>query len=413
MKILHISPMYYPALGGAEVHLKEVSEGLVSRGHDVIVVTANVSSHEHLWPGKHGKLPETEVINGVKIIRFSPCGGMGGAGVKNWQRIRGGYRSLSLIFGEDGLKFLNRKPSFFPVIPYLLSSPVDIAASMNWHWPPAYYVYLARKIKRFTLVGIPLFHTAEGWCEYSVYKRMLANCDAVVANTAYEAEFVEQRAHTRVEIIGVGIHPRPFEYRNGKEIRARYRLGSSPVVGFVGRQAANKGAIAVIQAMKIIWKWNSEVRLVLAGPRSYSHNKIEGLLQEMSERERARIITIHDFPEEDKPSIYDSFDVFALPSVAESFGIAYLEAWLCRKPVIGGRIGPTQCVINEGVDGLLADPNDPADIARTIIELLSDEEKRQRMGENGYTKTISHFTWDKVTDRIEKLYLDLRQSHTR
>jgi len=43
------------------------------------------------------------------------------------------------------------------------------------------------------------------------------------------------------------------------------------------------------------------------------------------------------------------------------------------------RIGSTQCVIDEGVDGLLVDPNDTADIARAIIELLSDERNWETM----------------------------------
>ncbi len=111
--------------------------------------------------------------------------------------------------------------------------------------------------------------------------------------------------------------------------------------------------------------------------------------------------------ERDKGSIFDSFDVFALPSTEEFFGIAYLETCLCKKPVFGARIGSTQCVINEGVDGLLVDPADPDDIARAIIELLSDSNMRERMGRNGHAKTIAQYTWDKVTAKVEKLYLEL------
>jgi glycosyltransferase involved in cell wall biosynthesis len=123
--------------------------------------------------------------------------------------------------------------------------------------------------------------------------------------------------------------------------------------------------------------------------------------------ERERIVRIDDFAESDKPSIFDAFDVFALPSTAESFGIAYLEAWLCRKPVIGASIGPTRCVIDDGVDGLLVDPDDSQDIAKSIIELLSDASQRRSMGEKGYAKTVSYFTWEQVTDKMEGLYLDL------
>ena len=68
-------------------------------------------------------------------------------------------------------------------------------------------------------------------------------------------------------------------------------------------------------------------------------------------------------------------------------GLSYLEAWMCQKPVIDARIGSTQCVIEDGVDGLLVDPKNPEDIGRAIIELLSDKNKRERMGRNGQVKT--------------------------
>ncbi len=407
MRILHIAPTYFPVLGGAELHLQKLSEGLASRGHQVTVLTANVRSVWDLWPGICGGLPKTEVIESVQVQRFRPDGGPLGFVLGAWQRLPGGYRSSSLVFGKDGAGWLSEKPRLVQVIPYLLGAHTDIVTSANWYWPPAYHAYLARKLKRFTLVGIPLFHTAEAWCHRPIYPRMLAACDAVVANTAHEAGFIQERAVTRVDVAGVGIDPGAFECRNGAAIRARYTLGTLPVVGFVGRQAANKGTTVLLQAMKAVWKWNPEVRLVFAGSRANPDPEVERLVAGFAEFEKKRIVRIEDFPEEEKASIYDAFDVFVLPSVGESFGISYLEAWMCSKPVIGARIGPTQCVIDEGNDGLLVDPSDPQDIARAMIRLLSDGAERQRMGQGGRAKTLAQFTWDKVTDKVEKLYLEL------
>jgi phosphatidylinositol alpha-mannosyltransferase len=104
---------------------------------------------------------------------------------------------------------------------------------------------------------------------------------------------------------------------------------------------------------------------------------------------------------------YAALDVFALPSTGESFGIAYLEAWLCHKPVIGARIGATQCVIEEGVDGLLVTPKDADDTARAILALLGDKDRRESMGRHGHAKTVAQFTWDKVTDKVERLFLEI------
>ena len=405
MRIVHVTPMYFPAVGGGELHIQRLSEGLALRGHEVTVLTANV---RNVWEiGRCGSLPAMEVINGVKVRRFRPDGGLLGSVLEGLHSIRGGYRSCRLVFGKDGLELLLERPLLVQLILRLVATPADIVASANWHWPPAYHVYLARRLKRFTLVGIPLFHIAEPWCKRPIYKKMLANCDAVIANTACEANFVEEQAAIRVEVGGVGVDPKSFECRNGGEIRARYGLGALPVVGFVGRQLANKGAITLLQAMRIVWKWNHEVRLVLAGPRWRQRDDVGAVIGSLAEFERERIVRIDEFPDKDKASLYDSFDVFVLPSTEESFGIAYLEAWMCRKPVIGARIGPTQCVIDEGTDGLLVDPGNAEGTAQAIIALLSDSQMRERMGRSGHDKTLANYTWDKVTDKVEKLYLEL------
>ncbi len=412
MKILHISPTYFPATGGAELHLKEISEALVRRAHEVTVLTVNVRSHWDLWPGRTGDLPFMEVVNGVRLIRVAPKSGLLGKTLKQWVALKGGWRCASRIFGRDGLEMLFQGPPDFTMISRIVGSKVDIVTSMNWYWPQAYHAYLARRLKRFTLVGIPLFHTAQAWCERAIYDRMLASCDAVVVNTSHEGEFTERRGARRVEVAGVGIDPRGFEDRNGRELRARYGLESFPVVGFVGRQDAKKGVVKLIESMPRVWQWNPEVRVVLAGPRPPHEKALEDVFKTLTASQRERIIHIGVFEEKDKGSLFEAFDVFALLSKEESFGIAYLEAWACGKPVIGSRIGPTQCVIDEGVDGLLANPDDPQDIATAVIKLLSNSDARKRMGRSGQAKTMANYTWDKVTDRVENLYLELTAATT-
>jgi glycosyltransferase involved in cell wall biosynthesis len=197
-----------------------------------------------------------------------------------YSHVRGGYRSLSQLLGEEGLDVLMGKPLLVQLIPHLVAARADIVASSNWFWSPAYCTYLARKLKRFTLVGIPFFHTAEPWwCNRPIYKRMLMDCCAVMANTSYEANFVRKQGAVRVEVCGVGIDPRSFEHYDGRKIRARYGVGNHPVVGFVGRSDLNKGAILLLQAMKRVWEWNREVRLVLAGPERAGEKRSKPLLR--------------------------------------------------------------------------------------------------------------------------------------
>jgi len=263
------------------------------------------------------------------------------------------------------------------------------------------------------MVGIPLFHTEEPWSREPVYPPLLSRCDAIIANTDHERQFVEERLTRQARIVvgGVGIDPEAFTKSEGESIRARYRLGKAPVVGYVGRIVPSKGVSQLIRAMRLVWQWNRDVRLILAGPRTLvgmqADRDVELTLAQLSELERARVLLLGEFHERDKASILGSFDVFAMPSTAESFGIAYLEAWMCRKPVIGANVGSTPHVIRHGVDGLLVNPHDPADIGRAIVRLLKDPAERARLGEAGHGRTVSEFTWDRVIDRIEGLYEQL------
>src|SRR5437660_10112175 len=179
MKILHVSPMYCPVVGGGELHLKELCESLAQRGHEVTVMTANVTDSWDLWLGKYGGLPDRETVNGVKVLRFHPQGDFWGRALDKWLNLRGGYRTLNWVLTSENIEMVARYPRVLPIIPSVLRYGADIVVSMNWYWPTGYYTYLARKFGRFILVGIPLFHTAEFWSRNAISNRMVERCIAM------------------------------------------------------------------------------------------------------------------------------------------------------------------------------------------------------------------------------------------
>jgi glycosyltransferase involved in cell wall biosynthesis len=91
-------------------------------------------------------------------------------------------------------------------------------------------------------------------------------------------------------------------------------------------------------------------------------------------------------------SLLSAYDVFASPSGHESFGITFVEAWACGKPVIGTRVGAIPSVIDEGHDGLLVPYGDPHALANAILALLSDPPRGQEMGEARRQKVLAHYT---------------------
>ncbi len=409
MKILHVAPLYYPSTGGAERHVKEVSERLASRGHEVTVLTTNVKCDSDLVAGVGSELANLEFLNGVRVVRLRGIPGRLAMVLDACLEVRGGYRTFSTLLTPSGLEMLSSPPRNLGFVYSIARSRADVVASWGWLWSTAYFAYIARRVKRFRLVGFPLFHTAEHWVHRQVYESMLAVCDALIVNTAHERDFILGRVPGAKSIVvaGVGVDQQVFARSNGNAFRKKYALGDGPIAGYVGRMLPNKGADKVLAAMSTVWASNADVRLVLAGKRDYDFPQLETLLCNLTPAQRDRVLIFPNFSESEKGDLYDALDVFVLPSISESFGIAYLEAWICRKPVVGSRIGSTSCVIEDGQDGFLVDPTSPTDIGRAILELLTDAGRRSRMGERGHTKALEHFSWESVADRVERAYLDV------
>jgi glycosyltransferase involved in cell wall biosynthesis len=405
MRILHITPHYYPAMGGSDIHIKEISERLARRGHDVTVLTMNswgVSEPD-------GRLKDAEIINDVKVNRFRPAGTLHDL-LNSVLSIRGGHRLLGLTMSLERIQMLAVSPYSLRAFNFTLRAKPDVVAVINWYYGSlADQTSLACRIQGCALVGIPLFHTERDWSHSALYARLLGRCDAVLANTEHEKSFIERRStQQNAHVVGVGVDASAFAHADGNQIRARYGIGNAPLVGYIGRMSTNKGVVTLIDAIREVWQTDPNVRLLLAGAglptSSNCQAEIARTFAGLSDAERSRIISIGRFSDAEKPSIVAALDLFAMPSMAESFGIAYLEAWACQKPVIGSRIGSTECVIDDGVDGALVTPEDPHDLARSIVRLLSDRDTRERMGRAGHAKTVARFTWDKVADKVEQIY---------
>ena len=112
----------------------------------------------------------------------------------------------------------------------------------------------------------------------------------------------------------------------------------------------------------------------------------------------------YDFTEEEKPQWFAACDIVASVSSRESFGIVYVEAWACGKPVIGGRIGAVECVIRDGEDGLLVPCEDPRRWPRRSSHCSRTTSSVERLGRNGREKVLANHRWSIVVEKSTGLY---------
>lgn len=89
--------------------------------------------------------------------------------------------------------------------------------------------------------------------------------------------------------------------------------------------------------------------------------------------------------------VYRRAGMVVLNSVDEGFGLALSEAMLCGTPVVGVRSGGITDIITDNQTGLLARPDDPADLANAISRLLDDPVGRSRLAQAGHQSAVARY----------------------
>ena len=100
-------------------------------------------------------------------------------------------------------------------------------------------------------------------------------------------------------------------------------------------------------------------------------------------------------------------DLFLLPSVQESFGLAALEAMACEVPVVASRVGGLSEVIEHGHNGFLHDPEDLDAMAASGIALLTDETLHAKMAGAAVRTAQGRFCVDRIVPRYERYYAEV------
>jgi phosphatidylinositol alpha-1,6-mannosyltransferase len=242
------------------------------------------------------------------------------------------------------------------------------------------------------------------------FQRVLREADRIVTISEYTKGKLVQLGvdPSKITMIFPGVdleafHPDPTA---GRAIRARHRLlDGQPVLLTVARLIPRKGHDKVIETLPVILEQVPDVVYLIVGTgpeedRLRAHAQEEGVADS--------VIFVRHVPDEELPAYYNAADVFIMPNReegtdVEGFGIVFLEANACSKPVIGGRSGGAVDAIADGESGYLIDPYSPQAIAEAAIRLLTDPALARRMGESGRELAQRKFSWERTARQVEAL----------
>ena len=103
-------------------------------------------------------------------------------------------------------------------------------------------------------------------------------------------------------------------------------------------------------------------------------------------------------------------DIFSLPSWQEAFGVVYLEAMACGKPVIGCWEQGANDIVRHGIDGLLVAPRDLEDLTEAMKRLVENEEFARELGKSAKSRA-GEFTWERNSNEYLSVYQEVCRVH--
>lgn len=406
MRILHVTQGYAPAIGGTERVIQRVSEELVRQfGDEVSVFTTDCLSGEAFSdPAQPALGTGWGEVNGIPVRRF---------------RVR--RRVSRMLTRPQRFAWRHRLPlnqylraaTSGPVIPDLTREirrfPADVIVASSF---PLLHMFSALRGARASHRPCVYFgglHPDDDWgFDRPMIYRAIRSATCYIAYTGYEAEHVigNGAERERVFALGAGVDPERFLATSVREAKERLGVGSHPLVGYIGQLGGHKGVDTLLRAMPIVWRLLPEARLLIAGARAMFADEIERIVATWAPEDRAKLILRYNFPEEEKASLFAALDAFAYPSGYESFGIAFLEAWACGKPVIGCRRGAIPWVVEGGRDGLLVDYRSEEMLAEAILMLLQNPRFAATLGEAGRQKMLERYTWPRIAQRCREVYVE-------
>ncbi|MEC4805042.1 MAG: glycosyltransferase [Jaaginema sp. PMC 1079.18] len=283
-----------------------------------------------------------------------------------------GINSTQFHFSGDWCLPL-RTPAFaLQILSYGLLKQPDLIIATHLNFTLAAYW-----LKRLT--GVPYWtvaHGVEAWnIERPDLQRALHSADRILAVSGYTRDRLlkEQNLNpTKVSILPNTFDGQRFQISpKPQRLLNRYNLSADCLiiltVARLDSSEQYKGYDRIIQALGKIRSFIPNVHYILVGEGNDRY-RIEGLVKCL---EMQSYVTLAGFvPDAELVDYYNLCDVFAMPSLGEGFGIVYLEALACGKPVLGGDRDGAVDALCHGELGVLVNPNNVDEIAEKLIDIL-------------------------------------------
>ncbi len=286
-------------------------------------------------------------------------------------------------------------------------------------WRPGLVIWLISRLLRIpyavsaygTEIFIARANRVSQWLAGYVFRQ----ASVVLSISHYTKELLCQFGvdEGKIKVVPLGADPDKWRATAAEiaEVKSRYGLQGKQVILTLARLTARKGHDVVLQALPSVFAAHPNAIYVIAG-KGENEAKLRQLVQQLDLTQK--VVFTGFVPDAEKAALYAACDVYVLLSrqegiQVEGFGIALLEASACARPVVAGRHGGVVDAVEDGVTGLLVEPDDVVGVAEALKALLRDEVYARRLGENGRKHVETQANWRNVATQT---WMALQQSNS-
>ena len=392
MRILIGTDTYFPHANGVSYFTQRLAKGLVSRGHDVLVIA----------PADKFKLTKTK-IDGVNVV---------------------GIRSLAYPFYDKGYRFT--PPGFIRKdIDKVIDKFKPDVVHVQSHFFICQNVFKSAKARSIPLVGTNHFmpenflrvvklnkkleHTLAGlaWKQFAIMYRQM---DIVTTPTASAAKVLEAaKLKNLVRPISNGIDLARFEPDNSNPVtmREKYLIPQDiPAFIYVGRMDKDKQIDVLIRGLAAALP-QTPMQLVITG-RGPELESLKSLAAKLGVADHVTFTAY--VSDEDLPKLYRAMDAFAIASCVELQCISALEAMASGLPIIAADAVALPELAHNGENGFLFPPNNVAKLAKDFVELAKSKALREKFSQASLQIVKKH-SYEHTLEAYEQTYADAIAIH--
>ena len=343
-------------------------------------------------------------------------------GIKKSFDIKNLPYKIHLIAGRDWA-FFKKWYIFFSIFKYLKNKNKPIIISTNWELSQGIFIY--KNFFRFSLVTIlhGLEVTRLNSSKYNNrirgFKKTLMRSDKIISVSQYTKKVAESlnKHGIKIDVIPNFVNFKNFHPINKKLFINDFTYRETDIILLtLSRLVKRKGHRTVIKALKPIIRKNPNVFYLIAGTGDKSYEQeLKHYVNKLNLEKNINFLGY--ISEARKKIIYNLCDLYIMTSMptdergdSEGFGITFLEANACGKPVIGTNVGGISDAISDGFNGFLIKPNDSLELEEKLISIINNKKLYKFLSENSIKHIKKNFDIQLIGKKFDMIINELYDS---